>query len=180
MNVCAKCGFENDDNSKNCANCLTDIHWAKVNLGKFHGNKEDTRRIGVESRKEHGYSVPEDESTPLEPIQIVKNEKMTSSPKSNFAIGCIGWFLFGNLTFFILYSVPFVFPFITVLITVLLFASKKNWYAYGVIAAVITNTLFMVILGSIIFPPLSLDNIYYYLLFGVTFPLPIGILAFQQ
>jgi uncharacterized membrane protein YvbJ len=68
MNVCAKCGFENDENAKKCVNCLTDLHWAKVNLGKFHGNKEDTRRIGVESRKERGYSVPEDETTPLEPI----------------------------------------------------------------------------------------------------------------
>ena len=74
MNVCAKCGFENNANAKKCANCLTDLHWAKVNLGKFHGNADDTRRIGIESRKERGLPILEDEFTPLEAIQVEKND----------------------------------------------------------------------------------------------------------
>jgi len=74
MNTCAKCGFENDNNVKTCVNCLTDLHWAKVNLGKFHGNAEDTRKIGIISRREHGLPVPDDELTPLKPIQITKND----------------------------------------------------------------------------------------------------------
>ncbi len=100
MNVCAKCGFENDDNVKNCINCLTDLHWAKVNLGKFQGNKDDTRKIGIESRKERGYSVPEDEFTPLEPIQIVKSD-FADMNKSLYAftVGGIAGFIGGFLRF---------------------------------------------------------------------------------
>jgi len=83
MKICAKCGFENDENAKQCANCLIDIHWAKVNLGKFQGTAEDTRKIGIESRKQRGLPVPEDDMTPLPPVKPVKNED--SSDKVSFA-----------------------------------------------------------------------------------------------
>jgi len=87
MNICAKCGFENDNNAKNCVNCLTDLHWAKVNLGKFHGTADDTRRIGIASRRERGYSVPDDEITPLEPILV----------EQDIAKKTVNWLLIGFL-----------------------------------------------------------------------------------
>jgi hypothetical protein len=60
VKVCAKCGFRNDKKAVQCANCLTNLHWAKVNLGKFQGTEEDTRRIGMESRRSRGFPVTED------------------------------------------------------------------------------------------------------------------------
>lgn len=98
MNVCAKCGFENNTNVKKCANCLTDLHWAKVNFGKFHGNADDTRRIGIESRKAQGLPVPEDDITPLEPIQI-ENSDLVQINKSpiGFLVGGIAGLIGGFL-----------------------------------------------------------------------------------
>ncbi len=79
MNVCVKCGFENNANVKNCTNCVTDLHWAKVNLGKFDGNTDDTRRIGIESRKARGLLAPEDESKLLEPIHLLDTDPIRST-----------------------------------------------------------------------------------------------------
>lgn len=59
MQICAKCGFENKDKAKKCENCLTDLHWAKVNLGKFNGSPSDTVRIGEEVKKERVFPQEE-------------------------------------------------------------------------------------------------------------------------
>ena len=59
MQICAKCGFENKDKAKKCENCLTDLHWAKVKLGKFNGSPSDTVRIGEEVKKERVFPQEE-------------------------------------------------------------------------------------------------------------------------
>ena len=113
MNVCAKCGFENNTNVNKCANCLTDLHWAKVNLGKFHGNADDTRRIGIESRKERGLPVPEDDITPLEPIQIEKSDLVQINKSPNgFMVGGIAGFIGGflRITLMLMSSFDFGIP----------------------------------------------------------------------
>ena len=91
-------------------------------------------------------------------------------------LGFFGWFLVGNLLFWILQSVmfPFVIPLITVIVIVILFMTGKNWFAYGIISAVITNILFILILGSLILSP-SAEGYLDLLLFGVLFPLPLGV-----
>jgi len=63
MKTCAKCGYENDDKAKQCANCLIDLQWARLNLGKFQGTLEDTKRIGQASRKEGGILEDGDQIT---------------------------------------------------------------------------------------------------------------------
>ncbi len=57
MKTCNRCGHQNTDDSKKCANCLVDLHWAKVNLGKFTGTPDDTKRIGDEERKRRGVDI---------------------------------------------------------------------------------------------------------------------------
>ena len=104
MTICAKCGFENENNTKNCVNCLTDLHWAKVNLGKYHGTADDTRKIGIASRKERGYPVPEDEVTPLEPIYETitnNNEKNSHTVKYWPLIGILVGLVPGLIWFFL-------------------------------------------------------------------------------
>lgn len=64
MKTCSRCGYQNADDSKKCANCLVDLHWAKVNLGKFTGTPEDTKRIGEEERKLHSTVITEDGNKP--------------------------------------------------------------------------------------------------------------------
>ncbi len=54
--TCGRCGFNSPNFTDFCLNCLTDIHWAKVNLGEFTGSIYDTVLIGVESRQERGVS----------------------------------------------------------------------------------------------------------------------------
>ncbi len=54
--TCKRCGFNSPNFTDFCLNCLTDIHWAKVNLGEFTGSIYDTVLIGVESRQERGVS----------------------------------------------------------------------------------------------------------------------------
>jgi hypothetical protein len=54
IKTCEKCGFDNPEITDFCLNCLSDIHWAKVNLGKFTGTINDTVLIGLASRREHG------------------------------------------------------------------------------------------------------------------------------
>ena len=99
-----------------------------------------------------------------------------STKGRDLAIGFFGWFLIGNLVAWILY---FGFALVTVIATGILFYKKMNWFAYGVIAAVITNTLIMEILGSSSLSP-SLGGYLVLLLFGVSFPLPTGIFALMQ
>jgi len=52
--TCEKCGVDNPEITNFCLNCLSDIHWAKVNFGKFTGTIYDTVLIGLSSRREHG------------------------------------------------------------------------------------------------------------------------------
>jgi len=162
MSVCAKCGFVNDGNTKNCVNCLTDLHWAKVNLGKFHGNNEDTRSIGVQPRKERGCSVPEDEFAPLVPIQIVKNNGVANKGR-DFVIGFFGWLMVWNL---FLAPVIFYFFFLGVILELigiaLPFILNRRWLGYGALSCVIANAIAIIIavdefdLFFLVFPFMSL------------------------
>lgn len=54
MKVCRRCGYQNTDDAKICANCFVDLHCTRVNLGAFTGTTEDTKRIGEEERSRHG------------------------------------------------------------------------------------------------------------------------------
>jgi hypothetical protein len=97
VKVCAKCGFRNDKNAVQCANCLTNLHWAKVNLGKFQGTEEDTRRIGMESRKSRGFPVAED-YMPVQAPQVSTQKTVYQKPPSFWpyfflvtVISLLGW-----------------------------------------------------------------------------------------
>lgn len=54
MKTCENCGFENEDQAKQCLNCLMDIQWAKTNFVNFSGTSDDTKRIGQEARNQYG------------------------------------------------------------------------------------------------------------------------------
>lgn len=54
VKTCNKCGYQNRDDAIKCTNCYIDLQWAKVNLGKFTGTDEDTKRIGEEERQRRG------------------------------------------------------------------------------------------------------------------------------
>jgi len=79
--ICAKCGYENTGNAKQCANCLIDLHYAKVNYGKFRGIPEDTIRIGIESKRERGIPVPDDITITTIPSPPERKVGATSPPK---------------------------------------------------------------------------------------------------
>jgi len=167
MKVCAKCGFENGDGAKNCVNCLTDLQWAKVNLGKFHGSKEDTRRIGIESRKERGYSVPEDEFAPLEPIQIEKKDVVNKW--GDLAIGFFGWVVFHNLYCLIGMGiiasyVGLILPYLIGLVVVIFI--KRMWIGVGSVVAIFISAFVWISFGA---PELA------FLL-----PFPIGVFFISQ
>ena len=68
VKTCARCGFKNHKSATQCVNCFTNLHWAKVNLGKFQGTEEDTKRIGMEYRKQHG--LPATEASLPSPPQV--------------------------------------------------------------------------------------------------------------
>jgi hypothetical protein len=81
VKICARCGFKNHKNANQCANCLTNLQWAKVNLGKFKGTEDDTRRIGMEYRRLSGFPVPEDympSQAPVGPVQSKEGSKKMS------------------------------------------------------------------------------------------------------
>lgn len=50
MIICSKCGYENPDHYEVCANCLINLEWSRINLGRFTGSLEDTIQIGKNSR----------------------------------------------------------------------------------------------------------------------------------
>ena len=54
MKTCNKCGYQNTDDARECVNCLTNIQWAKVNLGNFTGTPEETISIGEYERNRRG------------------------------------------------------------------------------------------------------------------------------
>ena len=178
MNICAKCGFENRDNIKTCANCLTELHWAKVNLGKFRGNVDDTRKTGIQSRKERGFHVPEDEFSPLEPILEKENLVIKTNDTNrgwDFTMGFFGWALFHNVYFVISLAsgalfhsnlVAIIFVSIPFLIGLLLLVRpKKVWIGVGSTTAIFIASMTWRLTG--------LSSFWAFLL-----PFPFGGLAF--
>jgi hypothetical protein len=179
MNVCAKCGFENNTNVKKCTNCLTDLQWAKANLGKFHGNTGDTRKIGIESRKEHGIPVPEDEITPLEAIQTIDNNENdiisdTFLKMGQFILGFLGYIIIVTilniLVFavinslieetirfqsFILILVLIIIQLIGIGLTIRNFGSKMRWLGIGIFCAILPFILGAILVSGCM-PPLLL------------------------
>jgi len=93
------------------------------------------------------------------------------------AIGFFGWFLIGNLIFWIAYPaewdlvVTFGHPLVTVIAIGTLLIKKMYWFAYGILAALITNALIMVLMGIILFSP-SLKGYLQLLSIGLSFPFP--------
>ena len=68
----------------------------------------------------------------------------------DLAIGFLGWFLIGNVGYlpFLFHVQPSLFevPVATVIVIGILFFMKRNRIAYGIAAAVIINTLVMILL----------------------------------
>jgi len=106
----------------------------------------------------------------------------------DLAIGFFCWFLIGNLIFWIAYSadwdlvVTFGHPLVTVIAIGTLLIKKMYWFAYGILAALITNALIMVLMGFIVFSPMvlmgfivfspSLKGYLQLLSIGLSFPFP--------
>jgi hypothetical protein len=125
----------------------------------------------------------------------VGDELMEETHNTNrardLAGGLFGWFLIGNLVLILkyLYS-PFSkwnilgVPVLTVIVIGILLLVKRNWRAYRIVAAVITNTLVMIlveILNEI--PSWRSVNAHYLgalILWGLTLPLPLGLLILFQ
>jgi hypothetical protein len=105
----------------------------------------------------------------------------------NFAIGFLGWFLIGNLVmllfrfgfFLMMEGLSFLVPGITVMAVGILLFSRRNWFAYGIAAAVIANTLIVVTLGTMA-SSLSAEGFLSLLQIGASVPLPMGLVAFRN
>ena len=102
---------------------------------------------------------------------------MEKSPKTNknrdLIIGFLGWFLVGNLVLWFEFAANwdgpalyFGVPLVTVIAIGTLFYKKMNWFAYGILAAVITNTLLWGLISGEVHVLV--------LLVGASFPLPLG------
>jgi hypothetical protein len=186
MKICNRCGYQNTDNSKKCANCLVDLHWAKVNLGKFTGTLDDTKRIGEEERKLRGVEKTEDMNQP-DPLETRARD---------IAIGFFGWIIFHNLWFIgmlkfglsfrcsnfidifrwvVFLWLPLVLP--LVIVPRVVFAKKRIWIGNGIVAAIIINIVInigswiVLIFGVGAFPLMSP---WAYL----AFPFPLGMYLF--
>ena len=105
----------------------------------------------------------------------VPSEHPIRSKVGDFAIGFFGWFLAGNLVValfgFLFYSVVLgalgVFALFTLGMIVYLFAQNRYWIGAGIIAALLTNGVFMALLG--------LGS-----LFTLFIPLPVGLFLLMQ
>ncbi len=121
--------------------------------------------------------------------RVVKQSVPPIIKVSNLTIGYFGWFLIGNLVLFLEFSYfsssewnIFGVPLVTVIVTGILFFIKRNWLAYGILAAVITNTLVMTL---IVFGPGTVrigdgNQLIPLLKLSLSYPLPLGIFRFMQ
>jgi hypothetical protein len=91
MQTCSRCGYQNTDVAKTCANCFVDLHWAKVNLGTFKGTAETTIKIGDEERKRRGIDINS---------AYVKPDNDTAQGKKIESLG-ENWLMIGFLASFI-------------------------------------------------------------------------------
>jgi hypothetical protein len=118
----------------------------------------------------------------------------------DLAIGFFGWFVIGNLVLWLWFSIfdylssnwnlnlnspwiPYLgVPLVTIVAIGILFFLKRSWFAYGILAAVLANTLIMAILVASALSPSAEWYLYllYPLRYGVAFPLPLGFVAFMQ
>ena len=91
MKICNRCGHQNNDDSKRCANCFIDLRWAKMNLEIFTGTLDDTIRIGEEERKRRGIDIN------------FANVKVDNDKEQEKEIESIGenWLMIGFLASFI-------------------------------------------------------------------------------
>jgi hypothetical protein len=120
-------------------------------------------------------------------------EQMHNTQKAgDVVVGFFGWFLIGNLVLLLWVailgylrsnwtreSLYFGVPLMTMIVIGILFFLKRNWYAYGILAAVITNTLILILLGVDVLPPTA-QGYLHILLDGATFPFPLGVAFFMQ
>jgi hypothetical protein len=114
-----------------------------------------------------------------EPMKQTHNTKKAR----DLVRGLFGWFLIGNLVLILEYLYPSFsqwnilgVPVVTVIVIGILLLMKRNWLAYGIVAAAITNTLVMILVGI-------LNEIPYLgalLLWGLSLPLPLGLLMLFQ
>ena len=99
MKSCSRCGYQNNPDAKKCANCLVDLHWAKVNLGHFTGTPEDTKRIGEVERSRLGLMENPNsaiiESFPVkpQPFRIALRYAAIAFGLSVLSIGLLQFFL---------------------------------------------------------------------------------------
>lgn len=102
----------------------------------------------------------------------------------DLAIGFLGWFLIGNVGYlpFLFHVQPSLFevPVATVLVIGTLFFMKRNRIAYGIAAAVIINTLVMILLFMYFVGSVDRDFLMLLLRVGPSFPLPLGFLVALQ
>ena len=113
--------------------------------------------------------------------QLFQSE-IEKNKSRGFVIGCLGWFLVGNLVFFLelfYFSASdwttFGVPAVTVVAMAILFFMKRNRIAYGIIASVIANTL----LWSTMWGQANASFLVL-LMAGISYPLPLGIIALGQ
>jgi hypothetical protein len=149
---------------------------AGLNLGTIESiNKQSYAGAGkyVAGRQRKGMILKREYRKGKAPV-INKNR--------DFIIGFFGWFLVGNLVLFPLYAFlwdwwagitsNFEFGVLTVIVVGILFFRNRNRIAYGILAAVITNTLLWI-------PILGVDLVFFspiLLLMGASVPLPLGIM----
>ena len=78
MKTCAKCGFKNAEDAKQCVNCLIDLQYAKEKYGKFHGTARDTKRIGIQTKRAESIVIPLKDGIKAETNPVIKppNDKV--------------------------------------------------------------------------------------------------------
>jgi hypothetical protein len=117
----------------------------------------------------------------------------------DLASGFFGWFVIGNLVLWLWFSALdylnsnasassnwrgglsyFGVPLVTIIVIGILFFLKRNWVAYGILIAVVINTLLLlIILGSVASSPTA-EKYIYLVKVGVSYPLPLGLAVFMQ
>jgi hypothetical protein len=124
-------------------------------------------------------------------VKLKEVHAMEQTPNTHthrgFAIGFFGWFVIGNLALWLEIvadskniKVPFfvLIPVTTVLVIGILFIMKRNRFAYGILMAVITNTVIIAALGAGRSP--TAEKLLDLLLVGISSPLPLGLVTLMQ
>lgn len=113
-------------------------------------------------------------------------QRRDTTKTRDLVIGFFGWFLVGSLIILIsnlLFYWEYLITVVTVVVIGILFFLNRNWLAYGIVAAIITNILiFLLIFGLLVGGGfgLSWDTMSLSLLYGISSPFFMFLLGWRD